>query len=153
MGLVESRRGSGFYVLAQAPPQRAAAVSPGIDLKWSLIWPERAFMVTPTAGGIRVGGVQIIWPETKFLFFVIQQKCSVGDVDGSSLAIGIRSRSGMSQVCDAFDADIVFSEFGHERRQACRVIGVRHLMGDEAEKYLGKKVVKKDTKAANGPTP
>lgn len=30
--------------------------SPGIDLKWSLIWPERAFMVTPTAGGIRVGG-------------------------------------------------------------------------------------------------
>lgn len=30
--------------------------SPGIDLKWSLIWPDRAFMVTPTAGGIRVGG-------------------------------------------------------------------------------------------------
>lgn len=30
--------------------------SPGIDLKWSLIWPDRAFMVTPTAGGVRVGG-------------------------------------------------------------------------------------------------
>jgi D-amino-acid dehydrogenase len=25
-------------------------------LRYSLIWPERAFMVTPTAGGIRVGG-------------------------------------------------------------------------------------------------
>lgn len=31
-------------------------MSPGIDLRWSLIWPERAFMITPTAGGIRVGG-------------------------------------------------------------------------------------------------
>jgi D-amino-acid dehydrogenase len=31
-------------------------MSPGTDLKYSLIWPERAFMVTPTAGGIRVGG-------------------------------------------------------------------------------------------------
>jgi D-amino-acid dehydrogenase len=31
-------------------------MSPGIDLTYSLIWPERAFMVTPTAGGIRVGG-------------------------------------------------------------------------------------------------
>jgi D-amino-acid dehydrogenase len=28
----------------------------GTDLRYSLIWPERAFMVTPTAGGIRVGG-------------------------------------------------------------------------------------------------
>ena len=28
----------------------------GADLRYSLIWPERAFMVTPTAGGIRVGG-------------------------------------------------------------------------------------------------
>lgn len=28
----------------------------GGDLRYSLIWPERAFMVTPTAGGIRVGG-------------------------------------------------------------------------------------------------
>ncbi|MDO6966259.1 NAD(P)/FAD-dependent oxidoreductase [Rhizobium alvei] len=31
-------------------------MAPGIDLKWSIIWPERAFMITPTAGGIRVGG-------------------------------------------------------------------------------------------------
>jgi D-amino-acid dehydrogenase len=31
-------------------------MSPGIDLTYSLIWPERAFMVTPTGGGIRVGG-------------------------------------------------------------------------------------------------
>ena len=28
----------------------------GGKLRYSLIWPERAFMVTPTAGGIRVGG-------------------------------------------------------------------------------------------------
>ena len=28
----------------------------GAGLRYSLIWPERAFMVTPTAGGIRVGG-------------------------------------------------------------------------------------------------
>ncbi|MGV3551301.1 NAD(P)/FAD-dependent oxidoreductase [Rhizobium sp.] len=28
----------------------------GGALRYSLIWPERAFMVTPTAGGIRVGG-------------------------------------------------------------------------------------------------
>lgn len=31
-------------------------MAPGISLKHSLIWPARAFMVTPTAGGIRVGG-------------------------------------------------------------------------------------------------
>lgn len=31
-------------------------MSPGITLRHSLIWPARAFMVTPTAGGIRVGG-------------------------------------------------------------------------------------------------
>ena len=28
----------------------------GAELRYSLIWPERAFMITPTAGGIRVGG-------------------------------------------------------------------------------------------------
>lgn len=28
----------------------------GAGLRYSLIWPERAFMITPTAGGIRVGG-------------------------------------------------------------------------------------------------
>ena len=29
---------------------------PGVSLRHSIIWPARAFMVTPTAGGIRVGG-------------------------------------------------------------------------------------------------
>jgi D-amino-acid dehydrogenase len=29
---------------------------PGIGMNHSLVWPARAFMVTPTAGGIRVGG-------------------------------------------------------------------------------------------------
>ena len=31
-------------------------MAPGLSLKHSIIWPARAFMVTPTAGGIRVGG-------------------------------------------------------------------------------------------------
>lgn len=31
-------------------------MQPGIRLRHSIIWPARAFMVTPTAGGIRVGG-------------------------------------------------------------------------------------------------
>lgn len=31
-------------------------MQPGITLRHSIIWPARAFMVTPTAGGIRVGG-------------------------------------------------------------------------------------------------
>jgi D-amino-acid dehydrogenase len=31
-------------------------MAPGVELSHSLIWPARAFMVTPTAGGIRVGG-------------------------------------------------------------------------------------------------
>lgn len=31
-------------------------MAPGISMAHSLIWPARAFMVTPTAGGIRVGG-------------------------------------------------------------------------------------------------
>ena len=31
-------------------------MKPGIAMKHSIIWPARAFMVTPTAGGIRVGG-------------------------------------------------------------------------------------------------
>jgi D-amino-acid dehydrogenase len=29
---------------------------PGISMRHSIIWPARAFMVTPTAGGIRIGG-------------------------------------------------------------------------------------------------
>lgn len=31
-------------------------MAPGITLNHSIIWPARAFMVSPTAGGIRVGG-------------------------------------------------------------------------------------------------
>lgn len=31
-------------------------MAPGIGLKHSIIWPAKAFMVTPAAGGIRVGG-------------------------------------------------------------------------------------------------
>ncbi|AYG57965.1 NAD(P)/FAD-dependent oxidoreductase [Rhizobium jaguaris] len=31
-------------------------MKPGIAMRYSIIWPHRAFMVTPTAGGIRVGG-------------------------------------------------------------------------------------------------
>ena len=31
-------------------------MAPGISMKHSIIWPARAFMVTPAAGGIRVGG-------------------------------------------------------------------------------------------------
>lgn len=31
-------------------------MAPGIQMRHSIIWPAKAFMVTPTAGGIRVGG-------------------------------------------------------------------------------------------------
>ena len=31
-------------------------MAPGIAMRHAIIWPARAFMVTPTAGGIRVGG-------------------------------------------------------------------------------------------------
>lgn len=31
-------------------------MAPGITMRHSIIWPARAFMVTPTAGGIRIGG-------------------------------------------------------------------------------------------------
>jgi len=31
-------------------------MAPGVSMRYSLIWPRRAFMITPTAGGIRVGG-------------------------------------------------------------------------------------------------
>lgn len=31
-------------------------MAPAIEMRHSIIWPARAFMVTPTAGGIRVGG-------------------------------------------------------------------------------------------------
>ena len=31
-------------------------MAPGMGLRHSIIWPARAFMVTPTSGGLRVGG-------------------------------------------------------------------------------------------------
>lgn len=31
-------------------------MAPAVDMRHSIIWPARAFMVTPTAGGLRVGG-------------------------------------------------------------------------------------------------
>ena len=31
-------------------------MDPGVTMKWSVIWPKRAFMITPTADGIRIGG-------------------------------------------------------------------------------------------------
>lgn len=43
--LLETERGYHTQVMA-----------PGLSLSHSLIWPARAFMVTPTAGGVRVGG-------------------------------------------------------------------------------------------------
>jgi D-amino-acid dehydrogenase len=31
-------------------------MQPGVSMRYSVIWPHRAFMITPTAGGIRIGG-------------------------------------------------------------------------------------------------
>ncbi len=31
-------------------------MAPGVSMRHSIIWPAKAFMVTPTAGGIRIGG-------------------------------------------------------------------------------------------------
>jgi len=53
-----------------------------------------------------------------------------------SFAIGIRSRTGMSEVCDAFDADIVFRDHTMEQRRECHVAAIRHLTGDEAAPYV-----------------
>lgn len=53
-----------------------------------------------------------------------------------SFAIGIRSRSGMHEVCDPFDADIVFHDHTMGERRECRVMSIRHLTGDEAAKYV-----------------
>lgn len=54
----------------------------------------------------------------------------------SSFAIGIRSRTGMHEVCDPFDADIVFHDNTMGERRECRVMSIRHLTGDEAAKYI-----------------
>ncbi len=53
-----------------------------------------------------------------------------------SFAIGVRSRGGMSDVCDPFDADIVFRDQGFGQHRECRVMTLRHLTGDEAAKYV-----------------
>jgi len=53
-----------------------------------------------------------------------------------SFAIGIRSRGGMSEVCDPFDADIVFHDNTMGERRECHVMTMRHLTGDEAAKYI-----------------
>ncbi|MFT3972464.1 MAG: FAD-dependent oxidoreductase [Amaricoccus sp.] len=39
-------------------------MAPGLSMRHSIIWPAKAFMVTPTAGGIRVGGtVEMAGPD------------------------------------------------------------------------------------------
>ncbi len=53
-----------------------------------------------------------------------------------SFAIGIRSRTGMNQVCDAFDANILFRDQAMGGRRECSVSAIRHLTGDEAAKYI-----------------
>jgi len=53
-----------------------------------------------------------------------------------SFAIGVRSRNGMSEVCDPLDADILFRDHAMGERRECRVAGMRHLVGDEAAKYI-----------------
>ena len=45
-----------FIPLETERGYHAQIMAPGIQLRHSIIWPARAFMVTPTAGGIRVGG-------------------------------------------------------------------------------------------------
>lgn len=65
----------------------------------------------------------------------------------TTFAIGIRSRNGMTDVCGPFDADIVFRDMGGlDRRQACPILQVRHLTGDEAAKYVGPHKDKTDKK-------
>jgi len=55
----------------------------------------------------------------------------------TTFAVGIRSRTGMNQVCGPFDADLVFRDMGGlDRRQACPITEVRLLTGAEAAKYV-----------------
>lgn len=65
----------------------------------------------------------------------------------TSMAIGVRSRHGMSDVCGPFDADILYSDMGETRQ--CPVSSVRHLVGEEAAEYVHKPV-KKNAEAASG---
>ena len=69
-----------------------------------------------------------------------------------SFAIGIRSRTGMHEVCDPFDADILFHDNTMGERRECRVTGIRHLMGDEAAKYITPPKSKSSSSAAGSST-
>jgi hypothetical protein len=53
-----------------------------------------------------------------------------------SFAVGVRSRMGANEVCDPFDADIVFRDPTMGGRRECKVMTIRHLTGDEAAKYV-----------------
>ena len=54
----DEQAGSGLVTCAHCGSTKVEKqiMAPGIAMKHSIIWPARAFMVTPTAGGIRVGG-------------------------------------------------------------------------------------------------
>lgn len=55
----------------------------------------------------------------------------------TAFRIGVKTRMGSSQVCGAFDADIVYSDPMSLREvDTCPVTGVRHLTGDEAAAYV-----------------
>ncbi len=60
------------------------------------------------------------------------------DLDTSAM-IGLRSRTGVGDVCGPFDADIVYSDMGSRPPQTCSITGVRHLTGDEAAAYVAPK--------------
>lgn len=51
----------------------------------------------------------------------------------SSFALGVRTRHGATEVCGAFDAEIVYRDMGELR--TCQIASVRHLTGDEAAPY------------------
>ena len=56
----------------------------------------------------------------------------------TSFMIGIRSRFSAGDVCGPFDAEILYNDMGSRPTQTCAITGIRHLTGDEAEKYVGK---------------
>ncbi len=58
----------------------------------------------------------------------------------TTFAIGLKSRSGMMDVCGPFDADIIFrDDLGAGRHQQCPIIAMKHLTGDEAAPYVNTK--------------
>ena len=54
----------------------------------------------------------------------------------TSAMIGIRSRTGVGDICGPFDADILYSDLGDRHPQSCSVTAVRHLTGEEAAPYV-----------------